>query len=163
MCFLTFKILPVALQLHPLACRFNQEVPHLQKEIFFEIWFCQFLDGKGKRFSSKFDFKAIAGHHQLKCQFDPNMISKLFSPAPPNSVGHCSSADHSEVQWPPELTIWWPILNKMGNLQGKAEGVWEGVWVSDNEGAGILGFQQVDRVLPGDVGLVPPLVILLHL
>ena len=51
----------------------------------------------------------------------------------------------------------------MGNLQGKAEGVWEGVWVSDNEGAGILGFQQVDRVLPGDVGLVPPLVILLHL
>ena len=55
------------------------------------------------------------------------------------------------------------ILNKMGNLQGKAEGVWEGVWVSDNEGAGILGFQQVDRVLPGDVGLVPPLVILFHL
>ena len=26
-----------------------------------------------------------------------------------------------------------------------------------------MGFQQVDRVLPGDVGLVPPLVILLHL
>ena len=52
---------------------------------------------------------------------------------------------------------------QMGNLQGKAEGVWEGVWVSDDKGAGILGFQQVDRVLPGDVGLVPPLVILLNL
>ena len=51
----------------------------------------------------------------------------------------------------------------MGNLQGQAKGVWEGVGVPDDEGAGALALQQVDRVLPGDVRLVPPLVVLLHL
>ena len=98
---------------------------------------------------------------QIWFQSDSHQLLRtLLAIAPLLTILRCSG--HLSWQYGDQFSKL-QILNKMGNLQGKAEGVWEGVWVSDNEGAGILGFQQVDRVLPGDVGLVPPLVILLHL
>ena len=101
-----------------------------------------------------------------KTKLDPNMSLHRISPAPLNSADHCCAAAHSEAESPPEFEIgepaWKPDKGEQ-HLQGKAKGVWEGVGVPDNEGAWTLTFQQVDRVLPCDVRLVPPLVVLLHL